>query len=499
MKPKPRTIGVKLAWGLGALSAVTLMLAGTGLWAGRVIEHDVDLVVDESHQLDLACKVEVALEEMQSNERLMILAGLSQDRPLHDKAASDIAREISDIATRLDELSAIASGEDAKAVVTLKQELEAWRQGHEEAGRETDAGEFDKAKAVVLGANRERMHEARELAEGIIKRQEAGIAHAKEAAHATNRNNQAATAALLLLSTIAIAAVGWVVRRIVMSLRSRTNEVMEGAEMVTAAASQLSTASQQLSQGATEQAASLEETSASLEEMAAMTRQNAEHAGEVVALMASADDSVAHSNAALEAMVRSMHEIQDSSRKVAQIIKTIDEIAFQTNILALNAAVEAARAGESGMGFAVVADEVRSLAQRSAQAARDTATLIEVAVARTGEGTTRVTEVATAFASITESVTRARGLVDQVSTASRQQSQGIDQISQAVSQMEKVTQTTAATAEESAAASEELDAQAQTSRQVAAELEQMVGRAARSVELTVQPRQRSRDVLRRAA
>jgi len=264
-------------------------------------------------------------------------------------------------------------------------------------------------------------------------------------------------------------------------LRDETDVLTATADSVGLAAQELARSSQSLSQGATEQAAALEESSASLSEMAGTTRRNAEIAGTAATVMNEVDGRVHESNAALETMVSSMASIQESSQQVARIIKTIDEIAFQTNILALNAAVEAARAGEAGMGFAVVADEVRNLAQRSAHAARDTAGLIETSIARTNAGGQVVNQVAQSIAGITASVTRVKGLVEEVSVASRRQSQGVEQVSHAIAELEKVTQTTAATAEQSAAASEELRSQAGIARTIATRLEQLVGRRRDSV------------------
>jgi methyl-accepting chemotaxis protein/methyl-accepting chemotaxis protein-1 (serine sensor receptor) len=258
-------------------------------------------------------------------------------------------------------------------------------------------------------------------------------------------------------------------------LRATAQELGSGAEQIVAASTQVAGAAQSLSQGASEQAASLEETSASMSEIASTSRQTSERGVQATTMMQRVNDRVAESNTALQDLVTSMGEIRSSSDQVARIIKTIDEIAFQTNILALNAAVEAARAGEAGMGFAVVADEVRNLAQRSAQAAKDTAVLIETSVTSARGGEERVERVSTAIQAITADVMQAKGLIDEVGTASLQQTGAVEQVTQAVAQMERVTQTTAATAEESAAASEELNAQAEASRLAVAKLEELLG------------------------
>jgi methyl-accepting chemotaxis protein/methyl-accepting chemotaxis protein-1 (serine sensor receptor) len=238
---------------------------------------------------------------------------------------------------------------------------------------------------------------------------------------------------------------------------------------VAGAAKQVSAASQSLAQGASQQAASLEETSASTEEIVSITRKNADRASEVAGLMHKTEQDSGESNRTLDRMVEQMKEIDGSSHKIARIIKVIDEIAFQTNILALNAAVEA------GLGFAVVADEVRNLAQRCAQAARDTAALIEESIATASDGNARLDQMAGAVRSMTQSAIRVKSLVDEVNLGSQEQTRGMEQIARAVLQMEQVTQRTAAGAEQGASAGAELDGHASTLRDLVHEMRAMVG------------------------
>jgi methyl-accepting chemotaxis protein/methyl-accepting chemotaxis protein-1 (serine sensor receptor) len=244
---------------------------------------------------------------------------------------------------------------------------------------------------------------------------------------------------------------------------------------VASASSQVSSSSQSLAQGASEQAASLQETSASSEQINSMARKNAENSRAAADTVTRSEQRFAEANRSLDQMQSAMNEINASSDKISKIIKVIDEIAFQTNILALNAAVEAARAGEAGMGFAVVADEVRNLAQRCAQAAKDTATLIEDSIGKSSDGKAKVTQVAEAIRGVTEEAGKIKTLVEEVNLGSQEQARGIEQVAKAVTQMEQVTQKAAANAEESASAGEELSAQAETMRGIVRQLMSMVG------------------------
>jgi methyl-accepting chemotaxis protein len=267
------------------------------------------------------------------------------------------------------------------------------------------------------------------------------------------------------------------VRSVSRALKGIIGGMSEASQEVTSAAGQLSTASQSLAEGASEQAAAIEQTSSSLEEMASMTKQNAANSNQANDLMKKAKQIVGQANGSMAHLTSSMDEISKASEETSKIIRTIDEIAFQTNLLALNAAVEAARAGEAGAGFAVVADEVRNLAMRAAEAAKNTANLIEGTVKKIKEGSEIVKKTNAEFSEVQTAAAKMVELIGEISAASDEQAQGIEQISKAVSEMDKVVQQNSANAEESAAASEEMSAQAVQMKQFVGGLVALVGGA----------------------
>ncbi len=309
---------------------------------------------------------------------------------------------------------------------------------------------------------------------------------------------------LILAVVVGVALALLIIKTTTKVLTSVAHSLSEGSSQIASATTQLSSTSQLLAQGASEQAASLEETSSSMEEMTSMVQANSnsvqasknlavetrqtttENTEKVHELIASVNDASSSSHR----LTKAMEEIKRASGSIANIIKTIDEIAFQTNILALNAAVEAARAGDAGMGFAVVADEVRSLAKRSADAAKETAAIIEDSIRKSETGVkindevvgkltdidAKSKQVDAGLHVILEKVGKVDEAMSQIATASKEQSQGISQVNTALTQMDKVTQSSAASAEETASAAEELNAQATELKRSVSDLMALVDR-----------------------
>ncbi len=382
------------------------------------------------------------------------------------------------------------NAEEAKLTEQLKQNIDLWRQENNVFFQLTQ--ELDKTAEVTTKAEVfSKMNT--QLIQKCLPQQVAALAlmdrligmKEGQTAALTKDSQVAAERAKFLSGTGMVVGFGLALALgiiLSMSITRPINRVItglnEGADQVEAASAEVSAASQSLAQGSSEQAASLEETSSSLEEMASMTRQNADHASEADALMQETGRVVQEADRYMNDLTTSMQEISQASDETAKIIKTIDEIAFQTNLLALNAAVEAARAGEAGAGFAVVADEVRNLAMRAAEAAKNTANLIEGTVGKVKGGTELVARTAEAFGQVTTSSGKVQELVAEIAAASREQAQGAEQVSRAVAEMDKVVQSNAANAEESASASEELSAQAVQMKGVVGNLVALVeGRA----------------------
>ena len=373
----------------------------------------------------------------------------------------------------------------------LVQEWDGWKKSHQEVLSLFKKGDVDIARTLSIGKAHDLFQKSKTLLEEVISINLAHVKATNEAFDKTAESIKLVFGFLIVLGVTVSLSLGiYLSLSITKALNRVITGLSEASDQVVAAAGEVSSASQSLAEGSSQQAASVEETSSSLEEMSSMTKQNASNAGQADSLMKQANQVVNKANVSMSQLTTSMQEISKASEETSKIIKTIDEIAFQTNLLALNAAVEAARAGEVGAGFAVLADEVRNLAMRAADAAKNTAALIEGTVKKVTDGTALVKTTNDAFKEVASSTAKVGELVGEIAAASTEQAQGIEQVNIAVTEMDKVTQQNAATAEESASASEELNAQAEEMKSFVADLAAMVGGDAAVT--TVSPRTISR-------
>ena len=473
------TIGKKLITAFSALLALTVGLGCLSLLSLRRLGDEIDVITDQvAKRADLAHRMRASIWIMRTSQRGVVMFALknSPDRQRQsDEMFRSEERRLQELMNQFRPL--VVTEQGRQSLSGLQADLTAWQPAYEallqRCNQRQFDGDFDAVldNIVVFG---DRMQGATEQ---LVELQQKMMASTNAESDDTVLHSIWTTVVVLALSLLTGIIGLVVVRNTSRTLQRAASELGESAGQVASAAVQISSASQSLAQGATEQAASLEETSASSEQISAMTRKNADDSRSAAELMNETGQVVSVANLTLGQMEASMQEINASSEKIGKIIKVIDGIAFQTNILALNAAVEAARAGEAGMGFAVVADEVKNLAQRSAEAARDTAGMIEDSIGKSREGRAKLEEVSRAIQAITGKSAQVRVLVDNVNSGSTEQSRGVEQISKAIMQVEQVTQTSAASAEEAAAAAAELNAQSAALKGIVGRLEEMVGAA----------------------
>jgi methyl-accepting chemotaxis protein len=476
---KKMSFGTKVLSGQAIVTLFVLLTGGFAFYVASNLNGLIgNLVTRDMKKVSSASDVQFHVAAAIGSQRAMMFSALTGNEAGISAAQRDVTENLGQIDQALREVIQLQVTDKGRQIVSeMNDSRGEWQKDFERQKSLLAEKRFDEAtkmQADVFAPVSERLNASSTL---LLKNMTQVIEATRQDADEVSTRAKGLSIGLLLAAIGAALAAFFAVHQGNKSLRRYAAEITESASQVSSAAGQVTAASQALAQGSSEQAATLEETSASAEEINSMTQKNAANARSTAGETESADQLLKETTQRLDQMIGSMNEINASSEKISRIIRVIDEIAFQTNILALNAAVEAARAGEAGMGFAVVADEVRNLAQRSAQAAKDTSSLIEESIVRSQDGKVRLDEVASCVRKVVDNASRIKILAGEVHLGSQEQAKGIEQIAKAVAQMQRVTQATAASAEESASAGEEMNAQATGLNNSARLLNELIGGA----------------------
>ncbi|HXK07450.1 MAG TPA: methyl-accepting chemotaxis protein [Verrucomicrobiae bacterium] len=495
LRPRRVTLCFKLVGSFAVLLTLVCTMGGIALYGIHGLGRSIDLTVNSAAK-KMACaaaihsgvgemKIHAALAEislldtkvpegaMGSVSGASCIACHTPDRVNTNRQAIESAA--GNLLRLTAEIRAMPlNSSEIKALDDLESGIGSWSPLYQRYLNLAQGGDFPAAHEMMVDQIYPLVARIEMAADSLNGEQQQALAKARQEAERQEGSSLRSTSVTVLLAFMAGLAGLGVLRQVASTLRQRASELAQMSVHVAASAGELSQSNDALAHGASEQADCIRQTAHAAEEIQAKTRLNVTGTEAAAETMAAETRFAGEVTAQLEELLGSMKQMVAASDRISHIIRTIDEIAFQTNILALNAAVEAARAGEAGLGFSVVADEVRALARRSAEAAKDTAELVSGSIESTAAGTARLNDVSRRIVEMSKRIAGARQTIDQVNENGRQEAEGLAQIAQAISEMEQATAATAAQAEQRAAASRELSSQAEQLRDVVAGLRELV-------------------------